>query len=149
MKNSIRLILLLPLLSFLLDAQSRPDFSGAWVIGDTSGDSQKVGTETPFMRVEHREPRLKVTIASSSKSSDQDIWLLTTDGAENTNRTRGAEVKSHTHWQGNSLVTEWVTQANGQPMNHRQVWSLSNDGKRLTLAMRDGENETTVTAHKL
>jgi len=43
-------------------------------------------------------------------------------------------------------VTEWETQADGKPMQHRQVWSVSKDGKHLTMNMRDGDNETIVKA---
>ncbi len=80
------------------------------------------------MRVEHREPQLTVTFAASSRST-QHVWSLTTNGAENSNRINGKDVKSRTFWQGDGLVTEWVTEANGQPV-------------------RDGATETTVTALK-
>jgi hypothetical protein len=151
MKHTMQLILLLALISGVTTAQekqAKPNFSGAWVMNDPSEDNRKTATETPFMQVVHREPQLKVTIASSSRSAHQDVWALTTDGAENTNRMNGAEVNSKTHWDGDSLVTEWTIRDNGRVVQHRQVWSLSRDGRRLTMAMRDGNNETTVTAMK-
>lgn len=125
---------------------SKPDFSGSWIIAGPSADSQGGGTDTPFMRVEHKEPQLKVTFSTDPKSDQQDVWSLTTDGIENTNRINGKETKSRTFWQVNNLVTEWVTEDNGQPVHHRQTWTLSKDGKRLTLAMHDGESEMTVAA---
>jgi len=149
MTLKFRSFLLLPLVPLMLLAQghpARPNFSGGWVMGDSFDDSMKTGTDSPFMRVEHQEPRLKVTISVSSKSSQKDVWSLTTDGAENLNRMNGNEVRSRTHWQGDSLVTEWATKANGRPMKHRQVWSVSKDGKHLTMNMRDGDSETIVKA---
>ena len=101
------------------------------------------------MRVEHQEPQLKVTLSAGPKSDRQDVWSLTTDGVENTNGINGKETKSRTFWEGNSLVTEWVTHPNGELTHHRQIWTLSKDGKRLTLAMRDGKNEMTVTALRM
>jgi len=130
------------------DQPGKPNFSGGWVMGNSSDDSMKTGTDSPFMRVEHQEPRLKVTISVSSKSSQKDVWSLTTDGAENLNRMNGKEVRSRTHWQGDSLVIEWETHDNGRPMHHRQVWSLSQDGKYLTMNMRDGGNEMIVKASR-
>jgi hypothetical protein len=128
---------------------SKPDFSGSWIIAGPSEDSQGGGTDTPFMRVEHKEPQLKVTFSVHSKSSQRDVWSLTTDGTGNSNRINGKETKSRTFWQGNNLVTEWETKGNGQPVHHRQTWTLSKDGKRLTLAMHDGESEMTVVALRM
>jgi hypothetical protein len=118
-------------------------------MGSPSENSQGGGTDAPFMRVEHQEPQLKVTLSADPKSGQQDVWSLTTDGAESTNRINGKETKSRTFWQENSLVTEWVTEVNGQAVPHRQTWTLSKDGKRLTLTMRDGESEMTVTALRM
>ena len=101
----LRLILLVPLVPLLIFAQgqsARPNFSGGWVMGDPADDSMKTGTDSPFMRVGHQEPRLKVTISVSSKSSQKDVWSLTTDGVENLDRMNGKEVRSRTHWQGDS-----------------------------------------------
>jgi hypothetical protein len=151
MKRTARFTLLFLLASGVFFGQqkpAKPDFSGSWAISGPS-DSQGGGTDTPFMRVEHQEPQLKVTFSEAPKSGQQDVWSLTTNGIESTNRINGKETKSRTFWQGNSLVTEWVTEANGKPVHHRQTWTLSKDGKRLTLAMHDGESEMTVTALRM
>jgi hypothetical protein len=152
MKRTARCTLLLLLASGTFFGQqkpAKPDFSGSWAISGPSENSQRGGTDTPFMRVEHLEPQLKVTFSAAPKSGQQDVWSLTTDGVESTNRIDGKETKSRTFWQGDSLVTEWVTEGNGKPVHHRQTWTLSKDGKRLTLAMHDGENEMTVTALRM
>jgi hypothetical protein len=142
MKQTIPAVLLLLFIASVSPAQeksNKPNFSGSWAMIDSSDNSGTAGTEHLFMRVEHRDPQLKVTIGES-------VWTLSTDGVENTNRMNGAEVRSRTRWEGDRLITEWVTQADGKTMQHRQAWSLSKDGKRLTLVMRDGDNETTVNA---
>jgi hypothetical protein len=120
---------------------TKPNFSGSWVIISSSDESGTSGTDTPLMVVEHREPQLKLAIGSN-------VWLLSTDGKENVNRIGETEVRSLTHWEGDRLITEWMTQVDGKAVPHRQAWSRAKDGKRLTLEMKDGDHETTVTAMK-
>lgn len=152
MKRTARLVMVFLLVPGIFVGQqkpAKPNFSGNWVISNPSENSQGGGTETPFMRVTHQEPQLKVTFSEAPKSGQEDVWSLTTNGLESTNRINGKETKSRTFWQGESLVTEWATEADGKPMHHRQTWTLSKDGKRLTLAMHDGEREMTVTAVRM
>ena len=149
MLYTARCILLFPLLTFLLSAQSRPDFSGSWLMNNGADPATTTGSDTPYMKVTHHEPALTVVIAASSREQDPMVWRLTTDATENVNRMKGSEVRSKTHWQGDTLVTEWTTEAKGFKVQHRQMWTLSKDGKLLTMVMRDGDNEMKMTATKM
>lgn len=154
----------LPLLAFLLaalalmasitltvaqDSSAKPNFTGRWEFEriDQPKYGPEIGTEYRFLEIKHREPNLKVTLVRDEGSSVRLVTAHTTDGLQNVNRSaEGQEVKSKTFWQDQALITDWTNSVNGSPVNHRQTWSLSADGKRLIMAMRDGDLESSATA---
>jgi hypothetical protein len=56
-----------------------------------------------------------------------------TDGKETTNTVRGNEVKSTAKWEGDELAIAGKAQFNGADVTLTDRWSLSADGKTLTI----------------
>jgi hypothetical protein len=135
---------------FAQNISATPDFTGRWEFQaiQQPGTGPSVGTDYRFLVIEHHEPQLKVTLTGADSGVPDETSLHTTDGHVNTNQSGGHEVKSRTFWEGNRLVTEWTTNQSGHAVNHRQVWYLSPDRKRLTMLMRDGDLEYSVIAFR-
>jgi hypothetical protein len=90
------------------------------------------------VKVAHEDPSFKVHVTQVDQQgeSSHDV-VYTTDGKENTNTVRGAvELKSTTRWDGDTLVTDARGNADGREFTMKDRWSLSDQGKALTLERR-------------
>ena len=66
------------------------------------------------------------------RDSSSDL-KYTTDGKECVNKVTNGDAKGTAHWEGSTLIIE-SSQMNGpQELKSREVWSLSADGKTLTI----------------
>jgi len=73
---------------------------------------------------------------------------FTTDGKESTNPGFGGmSIPSRTHWEGNRLVTQTSMETRMGPMDVKEVRSLSDDGKTMTVVRTTtgGPRERTQT----
>jgi len=57
----------------------------------------------------------------------------TTDGKESTNTVNGNEFKSTVKWDGDELTIDTKGSFNGNDFTARDRWTLSGDGKSLTV----------------
>ena len=94
-------------------------------------------------------------IKSSQKSEQGDVVnerTITTDGKPNTNKLKSPmgdqDVTSTTNWSGNQLVTEFKMEINGTGLEFRDTYTLSDDGKVLTV-VRDIKSEQGPFAMKM
>src|SRR5262249_26549505 len=58
----------------------------------------------------------------------------TTDGKPAVNKITSGESHGSAHWDGNSLVIDSSVEAQGAQLKSRETWTLSADGKTLTIA---------------
>jgi hypothetical protein len=136
----LRLLCSLALAVSLLVSQVRkPDFSGTWK-ADPSKSTLKltpVKNPDPAARDEPPPPppppdeQPPEVIDQKDNSLKIGELAFTLDGRENINEL-GQELlhKSKTHWEGTTLVTEWVLERDGQKVvTARQVRSLADGGK--------------------
>ena len=127
-----------------------PNLQGTWTLDATKSDplfrgGKPVANGTLTLIIEHREPTVNIRRVVGSPSGEQ-VRLLSysTDGKENKNPSiRGAEVISTSSWQQDKLVTKG-RQLIDSPLGRvytelAEVWTLSPDGKTLTI-----ESKTTV-----
>ena len=69
---------------------------------------------------------------TAQRDSSSDL-KYTTDGKECVNKVTNGDAKGAAHWDGDTLIIE-SSQMNGpQELKSREVWSLSGDGKTLTI----------------
>ena len=126
---------------------SRPDFSGSWTMERSRSQSAESAT-------------LEI------KQSATEIIIVTTSGGKTSTRTYPVEASphsasetisaGHTHasWDGTKLVTEAVTDINGQTVSYRQMRFLNASGTEMTVetitivqhgyGIKDGKNYSTT-----
>jgi len=139
MKMSRWLAIALVVLSVgTLLAQSRPNFSGEWKLAPAKSDfGMMPGPSDAVQKITHNDPVLKVsntqTGAQGTTTTDSSY---TTDGKECVNSgPMGSEMKSTLKWDGPALVVESKMDFQGTAVTLTYKWTLSEDGKTLTVNM--------------
>ena len=144
MKNAILYVcaaLLVLVVSASAWAQdAKPNFTGKWNLDVAKSDfGQMPPPDSVVHVIEHKEPNLKVvTTTKSAQGEITNERSLTTDGKENVNKMRmGPEeqqVTSTSKWNGKSLATSFKLSAQGTEFEISDSWTLSDDGKVLTVS---------------
>lgn len=132
--KSIVLVSLLFLLSAGL-AVAKPNFTGEWkMVPGKSDFGQMPAPSSIVQKVTHSDPELKVEqTRTSDRGEFTTSMTYTTDGKECINKTRMGEWKSTLKWDGDILVIETKADFQGNPVTMTNKWSLSEDGKTLTV----------------
>ncbi|PWU00969.1 MAG: hypothetical protein C5B51_24065 [Terriglobia bacterium] len=134
----------------LLQGQSKPNFSGTWKLNFEKSDFGSLARPAALInKIAHREPDIELTMTEVSAGGETVTKaLFTTDGKENLNSARGNTVRSKQWWEGSVLVTEAQGTLAGTRFTGKSRWSLSADGKVLTIE-RDLANFRGQTHQKL
>ena len=119
---------------------THPDFSGRWTLDGAASDYGPF--PAPQRRtdvIEHRDATLKVarTEISDAGQERSSQWTCTTDRVACTNSMRGMDTRSAIHWEGSTLVVETNTKFEGNDASVVDRWTLSADGRTLTI-LRQG-----------
>ncbi len=119
-------------------AQDKPNFSGTWKLDTAKSDFGAFpAPEKATLKVDHQDPKVNVTSSAVSEMGDQNIELkLMTDGTETSNEVMGIPVKSTGKWDGKSVVFDSKFTTDGGDVAIAERWTLSEDGKTLTLERR-------------
>ncbi len=131
MKN--RFITAAAIASFLLAAQAQPaaNFTGVWKLNLSKSDYGPVPQPEAMTRtVNHNDPSLQISTYQKGAMGEATTELkYTTDGkmAEN----KGS--KGSAKWDGDKLVIDSVRDMQGTEIKFHEIWSLSPDGKVLTI----------------
>lgn len=123
-----------------------PNFSGKW-----KADLQRSRLLGPapkeiLVSVVHSEPELQVDMSVMVEAGAQHIgFRARTTGETARNIVLGSEWQSRLRWIGPELLIEsWVAHS-GRQMHFCDYWSLSPDGKRLTMEHRDDDLPGQIT----
>ena len=108
MVNAAHTFVLLGLLVAAPVAQTKPDFSGEWVLNREASTLPPPvsNVESGVVRIEHREPEFRFhrTYVIAGKSRDAD-FSIRTDGAEETQAgPSGLSTRLTLRWDGSALV---------------------------------------------
>lgn len=158
MKNAI-LTACTALLAVLVSASAlaqntTPNFTGKWNLDVAKSDFGPMPPpESVVHLIEHREPNIKiVTTQKSAQGETTNERVLTTDGKENMNKMRMGpdgeqQVTSTSKWNGKALATSFKISAQGAEFDINDSWTLSEDGKVLTVvrAIRAAQGEFAAT----
>ncbi len=131
MKN--RFITAAALASLLLAAQAQPaaNFTGVWKLNLSKSDYGPIPQPEAMTRtVNHNDPSLQISTYQKGAQGEATTELkYTTDGkmAEN----KGS--KGSAKWDGDKLVIDSVRDMQGAEIKFHEIWSLSPDGKVLTI----------------
>ena len=119
----------------LLQAQAKPNFSGNWKLNTAKSDFGAM--PAPDSRTDiitHEDPDLKDSYTQSGQMGELTAEMkYSTDGKETTNSVRGNQIKTTAKWDGDELAIAGKTQFNGANVTMNDRWSLSPDGKTLTI----------------
>lgn len=118
----------------VLDAQTKPNFSGTWKLNTLESDFGLL--PAPASRtdvIQHNDPSLKVvTEQVGAQGTQSDVADYVTDGSDCANRVGSRDVKSKVFWQGNDLLIASIVYLDDSQVNSSSVWTLSNAGRTLT-----------------
>ena len=141
---------LVALAAVLVSAQEKVNFSGTWVLDKSqsdvsqlmglSDDPEKARNASMTMVVEQQGSNLRVNrILKTQGEERKEIHTYKIGGGETTNiGSRGETVVGRAFWEGDKLVIvstrTWRVLLKDVSAESRGVWSLSPDGKNLTIA---------------
>lgn len=116
-------------------AAAKPNFTGDWKLNvSKSSFGEFPAPSSMTMKVAHEEPGLKVATAMVSDYGEWNTEAsYTTDGKECINKMRETESKSVLKWDGDTLMFDTKAEFGGNPMTIADKWTLSEDGKTLTV----------------
>jgi hypothetical protein len=133
---------------------ARPDFSGTWKLNiEKSNFGPIPAPKSRVDKIQHKDPSLQFTSTRVTEEGEETVTLtLTTDGKENTNSVRGTEVKSTGKWEGAALVIDSKANIGGNELSIKDKFTLSEDGKTLTVARHyagpEGEADATTVLER-
>jgi hypothetical protein len=156
MKKGIIAVCLVLALCLLAVAATAPNFSGTWIrdkaksdpmgMGGPGGRGGPGGPGGPppggappadievTVKVNQQGNVFQVTTMRGDRSTEMNYTL---DGKENTNPSQRGNFVSKSKWNASTLVIEGVRKFSGQngemQINSKEEWSLSADGKVLTV----------------
>lgn len=128
-------VALLALAFGLLQAQAKPNFSGTWKLNTAKSDFGAMpAPDSRTDTITHEDPDLKDTFTQAGQMGEVTAEMkYSTDGKETTNSVRGNEIKSTAKWEGDELAIAGKASLNGADVTLSDRWSLSADGKTLTI----------------
>ena len=123
------------------------DFSGQWK-ADLAASTLKGAPPTAILASIAQQAsllRCEMTIVSPGSTPTVMTFEVGINGQPTCNTARGADWVSCSRWvDGELLIESEVTHAGGQ-LHFRDYWSLSHDGRRLTMEHRDDDLAGQVT----
>ena len=119
----------------MLLAADKPDFSGHWVIDLAKSDFGMMPPPSKMERdIDHKDPSMSIkSIQVGERGEMKNESSYTTDGKEATIKMRNREAKVKAKWDGNKLKVNSKSEFNGNEFTQEETWTLSDDGKTLTI----------------
>jgi hypothetical protein len=118
-------------------AIAKPTFTGDWKLNialSAFGDAP--GPDSMTYKIAHAEPKITTVSKQSGQMGEFELHTTcTTDGKECTNEGfQGSPMKSMVQWDGDALTVETKGQFADIDFTSKARWTLSGDGKTLTVA---------------
>ena len=132
----------------------KPDFSGTWKLNNDKSEFGPMPAPDKWeSKVNHKDPALKYTTVQSSAQGEMTTETnYTTDGKECTNKFMGNDYKGTAKWDGDALVIDSKRDFQGMEITIQDRWTLSPDGKVLTIARKvstpQGDFDAKMVAEK-
>lgn len=117
--------------------EKQPNFSGTWKMNVSKSDFGVLGgPDSRTDVITHKDLAITDEVTAEGAQGKQQYTVkYTTDGKECINQINGREVKSTLKWDGKTLVITSHLVFNDNDVDARGTWSLSEDGKTLTIAV--------------
>ena len=112
----------------------KPDFSGTWKLNAAKSDFGAMPAPERTDKIRHHDPVLLDSYTQSGPRGPFTVDMkYSTDGKETTSSLHGSDLKSIAKWEGDQLVIDGKLSLNGSEVTLKDRWSLSPDGKTLTI----------------
>jgi hypothetical protein len=141
--------------SFTALAADNPNFTGEWKMNPSKSNFGPVPAPDLLTRsIKHHDPDLQITTHQKGGRGESTTELkYTTDGKPATNKVQGLDSKGTARWEGDKLVIESWLEIQGSEIKGKEVWSLSDGGKTLTIRNhaslpKQGDFDTTLVLEK-
>lgn len=115
---------------------ARPDFSGKWKLNNAKSDFGPMpqGPDKFERTIDHKDPTLKmITVQSFQGNERTNDVEYTLNGQEQTVKTPTGEMKVTPAWKDSTLEITITREIQGNAIQSVEKWSLSEDGKTLTV----------------
>jgi hypothetical protein len=124
----------------MIPTKSRPDFTGVWEMNFERSILRGSAPKRILVKIEHRETRLiqQIHLANAGGTEQRMTFTYETD-TETINSVGEATARTHARWEGMELVIESRMKTPGREFHFKDHWSLSDDGRTLTMAHRDDD----------
>ena len=117
-----------------------PNFTGVWKLNMEKSVLRGPAPARGLVKIRHREPELiQALMMRGADGREVPVRFVYETGKVTTNSARGIAVKTHAQWEGGEYLLESTMDLPGRRVRFRDYWSLSEDGKTLTMAHRDDE----------
>lgn len=136
-------------------AAEHPNFTGEWKMNAAKSNFGPMPAPELLARtIEHNDPALDIkTHTKGARGEATSELKYSTDGKPATNTVQGREAKGTARWEGDTLVIESWLEVQNTEIKGKEVWSLSDGGKTLTIhnhtsIPQQGEYDTTLVLEK-
>jgi hypothetical protein len=115
-----------------------PNFSGVWQLNVEKSVIRGEAPSKTFMKIDQAKSKIiqRVLVTHSDGTETFLVFNYYTD-YETINNTGTGTVRSRAHWEGPELAIESWLKSKDRELRLVDYWSLSIDGKTLTMAHRD------------
>jgi hypothetical protein len=147
-KIALLVVVLAVAIAAVAVAQGKPDFSGKWAPkadpnAAPAGGGGRGGGGPMAVKQTAAELTQEVTMGENTMST---VYKL--DGTETINKTQRGESKSIAKFDGGKLVIKTVAEGPNGPTETTATWSLSADGKELTIVRVTARGDRTTVYTK-
>jgi hypothetical protein len=120
----------------LAHVYAAPNLNGEWKLNATKSNYGPVPKPDVMIRkITHKDPSLSISTYQKGQQGEVTTELkYTTDGKPTVNTVQGSETRGTAKWQGNQLLVENERSFQGTQLKTTETWTLSPDGKTLTIA---------------
>jgi hypothetical protein len=123
------------LLVFGISAQAAPNLSGEWKLSVAKSNYGAFPAPQSMTRkVTYADSKLSMhTVQKGAQGEVTSDLAYTTDGKPSVNKVQSGESKGTAQWIGDKLMIESERVVQGTTLKQKEIWSLSADGKTLTV----------------
>jgi hypothetical protein len=131
MKKCFAVVAALAMTLLAAQSQAAPNLTGVWKLNLSKSEYGPVPQPEAMTRtINHNDPSLQVSTYQKGAQGEATTELkYTTDGKPAENKGSKGSAK----WDGDKLVVDSVRDMQGTELKFHEVWSLSGDGKIMTI----------------
>lgn len=117
------------------------NFSGTWMANLSQSKIRGALPAAIVAHIQHADPEMQqeLVITREDGSEARAVFLCRTDGDQTKTELNGSPIRGGARWEGDELVMETWVQLGSHEMHLCDRWSLSADGRTLTMEHRDGD----------